>query len=141
VLKRRLVGLTVALATALGSLVAVGATPANAAGSTIDIGYTIVVDKFTIKGSGSDYNTGDFSNVCIVIKASTDDRNWYDATPSPGACRSNLGSNVWSAPDANTQLALPRVTCGWFKTRITALYRGGTFKSWKDSNEVRACSF
>jgi hypothetical protein len=77
--------------------------------------------------------------VCIVIMVSTNDKDWSNTT-SP-ACHSNRGSNWWSAPNANTELALPYSTCGWFKTRIPATYVGCHTKTWKVSNEVRGCHF
>jgi hypothetical protein len=135
--KRRLLGLVAASAALSGGLVAVTAAPANASGSTIDIGYTIQSGNY-VKGSGSDNNTGDYSNVCVAIWSQQySGASWVVQSSS---CRSNRGSNWWSAPDVPVDLTVTQTKCWNFKTRITATFVGGTAKTWKDSNTIRVCN-
>jgi hypothetical protein len=126
---------TIAIA-AVGA-VATAEAPAFAAGSTINIGTTIISGSY-VKGSGSDYNTGDYTNVCVVIMGKSDAPLTSFKSLSQ-ACRSNLGHNWWSAPDL--RIGYPGLGhCNTYYTRITA-YRNGTqvANGNKNSNSVYNC--
>ncbi|ACZ90429.1 hypothetical protein [Streptosporangium roseum] len=107
------------------------AAPAQAAGSVIDIGYTIVDGRY-IKGSGSMTNNGDYTNVCVVIMGKKNSSGYSDYTM---ACRTNRGSVSWSAPDVFAGNLEARA-CYEFYTRISA-YKNGTRVANKNSNHVK----
>lgn len=109
---------------------ATAAAPANAAASSLSIGYTIN-DNGTIKGSGGMYNSGDWTNVCVVIM-----RNVWGPQDLTMSCKGNQGSHTWSAPDYGNG-RVNQISCTTFYTRITA-YRNGTRVAEKVSNYIRA---
>lgn len=109
--------------------VSIAAPPAHAAGSWLRIGTTIWSGGY-VKGSGSMYNSGDYSNVCVVIMHQT-------ATSTQNktqACKSQLGTFTWSAPDFRHTY-----NCFTFYTRITA-YRNGNRVDELRSNTIRVGS-
>lgn len=124
----------VSIALVMGTL-AVTSQPAMASGSVIDIGYTIVSGGY-IKGSGSDTNNGDYTNVCVVIMEGRPGGSVENRTKS---CRSNSGSNTWSAPDYRYPTP-GRNSCTSYYTRITA-YRNGSTVANKNSNVVKVCNY
>ncbi len=131
-IKHMIVGLLVAVALAIASNFVVGGSPAHASGSTIDIGYTIISGGY-IKGSGSDYNTGDYANVCVAIMHVVPG----GVVTETLACRSNLGHNWWSAPDFNYYYY---GLCGTYYTRITAYNSAHENIANKNSNRVTVSS-
>ncbi|GAB2938981.1 hypothetical protein GCM10027280_29050 [Micromonospora polyrhachis] len=106
-------------------------SPAQAAGSVIDIGVTIYEGGY-VKGSGSTTNNGDYTNVCLVIMGNTS-----PGTPGsifhsgPAACKSQIGQWVWSAPPQQAGGG----ACAAYYTRITA-YKNGNSVANKNSNTI-----
>lgn len=123
-------GAVVGAAVIMASGVLFGA-PAQAAGSVIHIGYTIVDGRY-IKGSGSMTNNGDYTNVCIVIMGKVNGSGYSNRTQS---CRTNRGSLTWSAPDWFLGNESTGPGTYEYYTRISA-YKNGTRVANKDSNHV-----
>lgn len=109
--------------------------PAQAAGSVIDIGVTIIDGRY-VKGSGSMTNNGDYTNVCIVIMGKFNSGGYSNRTQ---ACRTNQGSLTWSAPDWFLGNESGGPGTYEYYTRISA-YRNGNLVTNKDSNHVRIVS-
>jgi hypothetical protein len=131
--KKRPVRMLLVLIIASAATVILAETPAFAAGSVIDIGYTIYSGGY-VKGSGSDTNNGDWTNVCIAIMSQNISVPLSGSTTDTVACNGALGSHTWSAPDYY-QGSPPQTFCLAFWTRITA-YTNGVKKANKDSNTI-----
>jgi hypothetical protein len=128
----RMLASLMGLVVASSLTVVLAESPAFASGSVIDIGYTIYSGGY-VKGSGSDTNNGDWTNVCIAIMS----QNTFLGTTETDtvACKSATGSHTWSAPDDWVGDTGGFLVCFKFWTRITA-YKNGSQVANKNSNSI-----
>jgi hypothetical protein len=129
-LRKLLCGILPTISIAVTAAVIAMSTPALASGSTIDIGVTRQSGS-NVYGDGSYYNTGDYTNVCLVIMAQDYNAPWTGSHNQSQECHQSTGSYWFPTLSAGA----PSSGCYAFWTRVSA-YRNGTLVNNKNSNTI-----